>query len=443
MEPSEELLESASLRFPGAVNNGNLGFGDSFVDGGAAKTSGGVGVESPIPEPPQSVLDAAAAKGIDEKTGKLTQPAWLSVLKKRETPFMLVRLLTCNCCFQKTWSITRAQWIWALNFACFASYLAWALQIGMQSFKEGKGDTMAVSVWRLQFLWNSTLPDAHTAVLVDNQQPIRVDVVVGAIFVVSTIVQFAAVVAGPFDRFIIVYWRNLDLCFHYWRWIDMLVTMPLMGMALCLLVQLREANALALVWMLFSCTVACFFLVEVWSRPHRGVDSRYDMSRWMGEDPVVQPGVPLVRLSATDVAARTHRAVQRNRLYYMRVLPATLGLFPFVAAWVVILNAFFTQLYDTRLGEGGDVYDRTPEFMHRLVLLTLAMQSLYFIPLFWYQYMPPMHYWKTDVIYTVLALATKMFFGITVLDNVIRKTSFDAALALNQAAVAVTNVTVN
>ena len=67
--------------------------------------------EPPVPSPPATEVEAAKALGIDERTGRDTQPEWLSVLKKRAVPWMWLRCLrslTLNCCFQPRWTLTRA-----------------------------------------------------------------------------------------------------------------------------------------------------------------------------------------------------------------------------------------------------------------------------------------------------------------------------------------------
>jgi hypothetical protein len=77
---------------------------------------------------------------------------------------------------------------------------------------------MNASVWRLAPKWNSTAADGYTAELVDNQKPIRIDLLSAAFFGLSALAHTFAVLVGPFDRFIWLYWRQLDLAFFWWRW---------------------------------------------------------------------------------------------------------------------------------------------------------------------------------------------------------------------------------
>lgn len=81
-----------------------------------------------------------------------------------------------------------------------------------------KGDAMNAAVWRLKPVWNSTSASGYTATLVDNHKPIRIDLLTAGFFLLSALAHLFAVVVGPFDRFIWIYWRQLDLAFFWWRW---------------------------------------------------------------------------------------------------------------------------------------------------------------------------------------------------------------------------------
>ena len=44
------------------------------------------------------------------------------------------------------------------------------------------------------------------------------DLLTAGFFLLSALAHLFAVVVGPFDRFIWIYWRQLDLAFFWWRW---------------------------------------------------------------------------------------------------------------------------------------------------------------------------------------------------------------------------------
>ena len=112
--------------------------------------------------------------------------------------------------------MTRAQWLWFLNLICFALHVYYAFLIWSETLD--RGVEFEATVWRTHPVWNASVPDGQTAVLVDNLKPIRVDLLVGGFFLISALFHALLVGLGPFDRWIWIYWRQLDLCFNYWRW---------------------------------------------------------------------------------------------------------------------------------------------------------------------------------------------------------------------------------
>ena len=112
-----------------------------------------------------------------------------------------------------------------------------------------KGEKMNAVVWRMAPKWNSTAADGYTAALVDNGRPIRIDFLTATFFGLSALFHTVAVLCGPFDRWISLYWRQLDLGFFWWRWLEYSLSAPTMAMGICLITGLREQNALASVFM--------------------------------------------------------------------------------------------------------------------------------------------------------------------------------------------------
>lgn len=115
-------LKEVSLRFPeGSVGPDSKGTGGLF-DGNDEKSepfsylTRRDDYEPPIPEPPQQEIEQAARNGIDKNTGLTTQPKWLSVLKKRQSPWFFVRWALCNCFCNPRFTMTRAQWIWVSGY---------------------------------------------------------------------------------------------------------------------------------------------------------------------------------------------------------------------------------------------------------------------------------------------------------------------------------------
>ena len=186
-------------------------------------------------------------------------------------------------------------------------------------------------------------------------------------------------------------------------------------------------------WMLLFCAVGCNFLTELWSRPHRNQDRSYDMTRWLGDDAMPKPrNGSWSQCSADEMVARMAHYGRRRLNYIMRVGPTTLALFPFIAAWVVILNHYFVSLEQIRLHPDDNLYLRQPEFVPVLVFGTLLFNLANFVPLLWWQWVPPAHYWKTEMAYCMLSFGAKIFLGTLFYHNVLLKDTFSAAMSLDQ-----------
>ena len=121
--------------------------------------------------------------------------------------------------------------------------------------------------------------------------------------------------------------------------------------------------------------------------------------------------------------------------YIYRMIPHTIGIFTYVTAWVILLNHFFTQLEDLKKLE-PDVYEMIPQWITIAVAGTAIVFTLFTFPQMWYQYVPPMHYWKTEIWYCILSATAKMLLGMLLYVNVVYVGDVDEALSfLNTTAV--------
>lgn len=202
-----------------------------------------------IPQPPQEQLDEAERKskqgGSDPHTNLPWQPEWVSVLVKRQPPWFWFRWLFFNCFCNPTCTLTRAQWyatpsclacmhtprphtiphtlggaslrrIWFANLIAFCvhGYFAYlCLNEGIP-----KADKMEVTVWRLQTRWDNAGADSYVPTVIGNERPIRIDFVAGGFFGLSALFHAMIVLLGPFDRFVYLLWRQIDLAFMWYRW---------------------------------------------------------------------------------------------------------------------------------------------------------------------------------------------------------------------------------
>lgn len=144
--------------------------------------------------------------------------------------------------------------------------------------------------------------------------------------------------------------------------------------------------------------------------------------------------------------------------YAYRMLPHTVGWFPYVACWVVYFSSFISSLEDVRQ-ENESLYDRIPDFVPWAVGGTALWFTSFTFVQWRYQYISPgaqtallpfLHpgsqacppadfYWKTEFIYCALSLGSKLTLGLLLYINVLRFSSFDEALndtVVNRAAAA-------
>lgn len=441
LQSTQAVPKEVSLRFPesgnpdaniGGAFDGNHPLSEplAYSTRGPKCQDGRGAYQSSIPEPPSREIDEASRRGVDPRSGFLSQPVWLSVLKKRQAPWYWLRWLFCNCFCHPYWTLTRAQWIWFLNFLLVIVY-GW-LTYMLWNETMPKRDQFLTTVFRQKVSYmapiNNSSIGTYSASLVDNKMPIRVDLVAGGIFLTSAIIHLFVVALGPFDLWIKFLWRQLDLCFVYWRWLDYGITFPMTMMVLCCLTELRDENTLACMWMLCVGSVACFFLTELWSRPTQNMDKTYDMKRWSGDDIEVKPGTLSAYLSIPEFIQRQTQMSHRRVNYMVRTLPISFGIFPFVALWSIFLNHFYDSRNDIRINPADGILDRTPQFLQMLVYGTLVFSTLTFLPTLWFQWTPPMNHWKSEITNAILSAIFKLYFGYYLYWHVFTKASLAEAM---------------
>ena len=91
--------------------------------------------------------------------------------------------------------------------------------------------------------------------------------------------------------------------------------------------------------MLMWTTMMCGLLTELWSRPHKNPDTRrFDMERWQGDTRPVSPGKSWVELDDDQMHKRAVYTRLRRRNYILRMVPHVIGIFPYTAAWVIVVS---------------------------------------------------------------------------------------------------------
>ena len=132
---------------------------------------------------------------------------------------------------------TLAQWIWMLNLVCFLAHsAAFALTLWLSYYRKdmkslyGDEDPYLITVYKISATWNNNTRDGYSVVAVSNDMPLNVAWMVMAFFLLSAIAHLWAIIAGAFEIFFYIYWRQIDDCFMFWRWIEYGGSCSLMSM---------------------------------------------------------------------------------------------------------------------------------------------------------------------------------------------------------------------
>ena len=158
------------------------------------------------------------------------------------------------------------------------------------------------------------------------------------------------------------------------------------------------------IFFLHFATMWCGFFTEMLSRPIKNRENAKDYYRWSG-DPDPHLANPQWSLKLWN--------------YAWRMLPHTLGIFPYAAAWTIIVNNFNEQIHDLC----DKLKDNMPEFVYAIVYGSVATFTCFtFVQ--WrcsgvaachnarahcvrvrrYQWTAPEHYWRTEVWYCALSV---------------------------------------
>ena len=150
------------------------------------------------------------------------------------------------CC----WGIrlTAAQWIWWTNLVCFLAHTSMVfLTLHMAYWRWGRSmwtdtDHVTVRIFRisqvatpLQYAnnesrwspgYNGSLRTDGRDIggnehwLHDNTLPVNFATLTLSFFAISAVFHLWALLVGIFERTWSIYWRQLDDCFAYWRWLE-------------------------------------------------------------------------------------------------------------------------------------------------------------------------------------------------------------------------------
>lgn len=200
-----------SLRFadlpPGALSNSTPT--KSHVFKGSANRQWETFDNKTMRNDPQGTVEGAGGEPV----------AWNSVASKSSTarPWCIVRFFLCFKLWgQKDCTLRKAYWLSLFNSVCAIVHLLMFILCIYAGW--GSGSNFEIPVYRIRGQWESGAANGYTFVTTTNgMMPIRFDWLTASFFFLSFFFHFAAVSVSSIESMIPYYWRQLDLCFCWWR----------------------------------------------------------------------------------------------------------------------------------------------------------------------------------------------------------------------------------
>lgn len=109
---------------------------------------------------------------------------------------------------------------------------------------------------------------------------------------------------------------------------------------------------------------------------------------------------------------------QRQLNYLRRMWPHALGWAPFLTVWILMVKFFVTSIDDVREFRNNPDAN-LPDWVGAALLGTLALYTSFAPVQAVYTYLPPAHFWGSEVLYLTLSLVSKVYLGMFLLLNVI------------------------
>tara|TARA_B100001113_G_scaffold110140_1_gene89281 strand:- start:1895 stop:3448 length:1554 start_codon:yes stop_codon:yes gene_type:complete len=354
------------------------------------------------------------------------------------------------CC---GWRWTAAQWIWGLNFLCLLAHTAMIfVTLHFAYWRHGLNpsqDTkhVEIPIYRIRNIptqymidnnqtrwsegqgWNLTSSDPNSGLfLYDNGRPINLASLIIAFFATSAIFHLFACVAGAFQRWWFWYWRQLDDCFAWWRWLEYAISASLMSIAMGIVLGIREQNTLASLFMLTFATQTYGFLTELYSRPKACMDDENDeaeyyhnpnalalisQTEWASGRVLHDPKDPTqpVGFERVDYWKR----YPRTRSYVRRMLPHIFGWFTMISVWAILIAQLEYAKHDIDKISDQNI----PAWVNALIYGSFLIFTQFAFVQIVFQGVDPGLYWATEIAYCILSLAAKLFLGLFILINVI------------------------
>lgn len=380
------------------------------------------------------------------------------------------------CCFG--YRMTSAQYIWILNLICFLAHTAMVFVVAYFSWWKkdmeklyGNDNPYEITIYRISANWTNETTQGYEFHLEDNGMPIDIAWATLAFFAISAVFHLFAVIVGLWEHTWFWYWRQIDDCFCFWRWIEYSGSASLMGMLLAISIGIREQNTvrlalpnpipflpttrgtdlaatahasplplarsqLACIFMLLWTTMFLGLFTELYSRPSIYIDKKnysWPVGRLGYVDTVDYTRNPNAlhllsqsswegdrQLRDEDGKALTVRpdylVAQRTSNYIRRMLPHVLGTFTFTTVLVILIYHLEFQKWQLRQNR-PDL--EMPNWVNNLLYGTFVIFSSFSAVQVIFQYLPPAYYWGSEISYCILSLTAKLYLGVFLLVNVL------------------------
>jgi len=341
--------------------------------------------------------------------------------------------------------LTAAQWLWWTNLVALLAHTSmffitlwiayWRKDI---SALYGEDDPYEIRIFRLSAAWSNSTREGYIMTVVDNNMPINIAYLVMAFFLISAVFHLFAVIAGAFECFFFIYWRQIDDAFCWWRWLEYSGSASVMLLLIATSMGIREQYTLACLFMLCWCTMVCGWLCELYSRPQIRKDTTsygnpvgrlgfinkpdytnnsnalhlISQDQWEGDRPIRDADGNFI--TPTD-GTKDYRWAQRMSNYTRRMLPHVFGIFPFMTCVVIVVHHLEYSKWElSQNGSGAQI----PAWINAALYGTLLLFSSFVFPQIIFQWLPPGFYWGTELTYVILSLTAKVYLGSLFILNV-------------------------
>ncbi len=301
---------------------------------------------------------------------------------------------------------TRATWLRILHGICFLLHVAFFTAVFIIV-----GDyDMSVTVKRMRPSWGPNQEYFHT-IRPANNQYLAFDTLTLFFFGASATMHAMWLFFGGFAFANAFLWECLDNCLCWWRWAEYSISASVMMVTIAIATGIADQNTIIGIFALSFITMWCGFFTELVSRPAKNSDGTVNYERWEG-DPT-----PL-KDDDTKETKSAHRWTKVKN-YGRRMFPHVMGIFPYMAAWMIIIMNWDDMLDDFKLCEKAD--KGYPEWVPMVVYGCFVIFSFFTFVQWRYQWIAPEHYWRTEIWYCILSATSKIALGVVLTYNLFEK----------------------